>query len=599
MSSFGQRGMRAMEKSKRGIGGVLRELFSYSNKLKIPMIIAFLFAIIGAVLTIIGPNLLSQITDLISDSLFAEIDLGAIASIGILLLIIYGLSAVFTYVEHYIMATVTLELSKDMRSDLSKKINRVPMKYFHSVPFGDILSRVTNDVSTLQQALANSLPSMISAAAQFIGCLVMMFVTEWRMAMAAIAVTLLGFLIMALVMLRSQKYFAARQENLSTLNGYIEEMYSGHDVVRISRANRKIKKTFGGMNGTLYNADWRSQFLSGVMQPLMTIVGNLGYVVVCVLGSALAMNGEISFGVIVAFILYVRLFTSPLSTLAQGMTQMQTAAAAGDHIFDFLQEEELPEEIGKKDGLSVVRGEVEFEHVRFSYPDNPDKIIIKDFSAHIQPGQKVAIVGPTGAGKTTMVNLLMRFYEINSGSIKIDGIPTSEMTRESVHNLFSMVLQDTWMFEGTVRENLVYNKTGVSDEELEKACRACGIYHFIETLPNGFDTVLDDSVAVSAGQKQLLTITRAMLQDNPMLILDEATSSVDTRTELITQRAMDQLTEHRTSFVIAHRLSTIKNADLILVMKDGDIIEQGTHDSLLAQGGFYADLYNSQFEKAS
>lgn len=599
MSSFGQRGMRAMEKSKRGIGGVLRELFSYSNKLKIPMIIAFLFAIIGAVLTIIGPNLLSQITDLISDSLFAEIDLGAIASIGILLLIIYGLSAVFTYVEHYIMATVTLELSKDMRSDLSKKINRVPMKYFHSVPFGDILSRVTNDVSTLQQALANSLPSMISAAAQFIGCLVMMFVTEWRMAMAAIAVTLLGFLIMALVMLRSQKYFAARQENLSALNGYIEEMYSGHDVVRISRANRKIKKTFGGMNGTLYNADWRSQFLSGVMQPLMTIVGNLGYVVVCVLGSALAMNGEISFGVIVAFILYVRLFTSPLSTLAQGMTQMQTAAAAGDHIFDFLQEEELPEETGKKEGPSVVRGEVEFEHVRFSYPDNPDKIIIKDFSAHIQPGQKVAIVGPTGAGKTTMVNLLMRFYEINSGSIKIDGIPTSEMTRESVHNLFSMVLQDTWMFEGTVRENLVYNKTGVSDEELEKACRACGIYHFIETLPNGFDTVLDDSVAVSAGQKQLLTITRAMLQDNPMLILDEATSSVDTRTELITQRAMDQLTEHRTSFVIAHRLSTIKNADLILVMKDGDIIEQGTHDSLLAQGGFYADLYNSQFEKAS
>lgn len=599
MSSFGQRGMRAMEKSKRGIGGVLRDLFSYSNKLKIPMIIAFLFAIIGAVLTIIGPNLLSQITDLISDSLFAEIDLGAIASIGILLLIIYGLSAVFTYVEHYIMATVTLELSKDMRSDLSKKINRVPMKYFHSVPFGDILSRVTNDVSTLQQALANSLPSMISAAAQFIGCLVMMFVTEWRMAMAAIAVTLLGFLIMALVMLRSQKYFAARQENLSTLNGYIEEMYSGHDVVRISRANRKIKKTFGGMNGTLYNADWRSQFLSGVMQPLMTIVGNLGYVVVCVLGSALAMNGEISFGVIVAFILYVRLFTSPLSTLAQGMTQMQTAAAAGDHIFDFLQEKELPEETGKKEGSSVVRGEVEFEHVRFSYPDNPDKIIIKDFSAHIQPGQKVAIVGPTGAGKTTMVNLLMRFYEINSGSIKIDGIPTSEMTRESVHNLFSMVLQDTWMFEGTVRENLVYNKTGVSDEELEKACRACGIYHFIETLPNGFDTVLDDSVAVSAGQKQLLTITRAMLQDNPMLILDEATSSVDTRTELITQRAMDQLTEHRTSFVIAHRLSTIKNADLILVMKDGDIIEQGTHDSLLAQGGFYADLYNSQFEKAS
>ena len=335
------------------------------------------------------------------------------------------------------------------------------------------------------------------------------------------------------------------------------------------------------------------------MQPLMNIVGNLGYVAVCVLGSALAMNGAISFGVIVAFIMYVRLFTSPLSTLAQGMTQMQTAAAAGDHIFDFLHEEEMPDETGKNSAPENIRGEVEFEHVRFSYPDTPDKIIIRDFSAHIQPGQKVAIVGPTGAGKTTMVNLLMRFFEINRGCIRIDGIPTSDMTRESVHNLFSMVLQDTWLFEGTVRENLVYNRTGVTDEELEKACRACGIYHFIETLPQGFDTVLDSSVAVSAGQKQLLTIARAMVQNNPMLILDEATSSVDTRTELITQKAMDQLTQHRTSFVIAHRLSTIKNADLILVLKDGDIIEQGTHEQLLAEGGFYADLYNSQFEKAS
>lgn len=591
--------MHIAEKSKRRIFGILRELLTYSDKIKLPAGIAFLFAIAGAVLTILGPNLLSQITDLISDALTSEIDLAAIGRIGGQLLILYGMSAVFTYVEHFIMSTVTLGLSRDLRQDLSRKINRVPMGYFNRVSYGDILSRVTNDVSTLQQALANSLPSMISAATQFIGCLIMMLVTEWRMALAAIAVTVLGFALMAAVMLHSQKYFTARQQNLSTLNGYIEEMYSGHDVVRLSRANEDIKTTFGSMNAVLYNAEWRSQFLSGIMQPLMTIVGNLGYVVVCVLGSALAINGQISFGVIVAFILYVRLFTSPLSTIAQGMTQMQTAAAAGDHIFDFLHEEELPSESGKRKAPANVRGEVEFEHVRFSYPSNPEKVIIKDFSAHIQPGQKVAIVGPTGAGKTTLVNLLMRFFEINHGSIRIDGISTADMTRESVHNLFSMVLQDTWLFEGTVRENLIYNKSGVSDQQLEAACRACGIYHFVETLPSGFDTVLDDSIAISAGQKQLLTIARAMIQGNPMLILDEATSSVDTRTELITQKAMDQLTKHRTSFVIAHRLSTIRNADLILVLKDGDIIEQGTHEDLLAQGGFYADLYNSQFEKTA
>ena len=591
--------MSPAQRSKRGVMGMLRELFNYSSKLKLPTVISLIFAAVGAILTILGPNLLSRITDLISNALFGQIDLAAIGKLGGVLLAIYVVSAIFTYVEHYIMATVTLDLSRDLRQDLSRKINRVPMSYFNKVSYGDILSRVTNDVSTLQQAMANSLPSIISAGAQFVGCLVMMFLTEWRMALAAIGVTFLGFLAMALVMRRSQKYFVQRQRNLSTLNGYIEEMYSGHDVVRISRANEKIKDTFGQMNDKLYDAEWRSQFLSGIMQPLMTVVGNLGYVVVCVLGSALAMEGQISFGVIVAFILYVRLFTSPLSTLAQGMTQMQTAAAAGDHIFDFLQEEELSDETGKGSAPEHIRGEVEFDHVRFSYPDTPDKVIIKDFSAHIQPGQKVAIVGPTGAGKTTLVNLLMRFFEINSGSIKIDGVSIAEMTRESVHDLFSMVLQDTWLFEGTVRENLVYNKTGVTDQQLEEACRACGIYHFIETLPQGFDTVLDDSIAISAGQKQLLTIARAMIQDNPMLILDEATSSVDTRTEMITQRAMDRLTEHRTSFVIAHRLSTIKNADLILVLKDGDIIEQGSHDQLLAQGGFYADLYNSQFDQAS
>ena len=572
--------MNVPEKSKRGIIGLIKELFIYSSKLKVPMIIAMCLAVGGAVLTIIGPNQLSRITDLISEGLFSSIDIAAIGKIGLLLLGMYLLSALFTYIQHYIMATITLNLSKELRRDLSYKINHVPMKCFGKYSHGDILSRVTNDVSTLQQALSNSLPSIISSAAQFIGCLIMMLVTEWRMALAAIAATLLGFGIMAVIMSRSQKYFISRQQSLGRLNGYVEEMYSGHDVVRISRANRKIKHVFDGMNRDVYDAERKSQFLSGVMQPLMNVIGNLGYVAVCVLGAALVLDGQISFGVITAFIMYVRLFTSPLSTIAQGMTQMQTAAAGGDRVFDFLQEEELEDESHKTAKLTNVRGEVEFDHVRFSYPDNPDKIIIKDFSAHVEPGQKVAIVGPTGAGKTTMVNLLMRFFEINSGDIRIDGVSTSQLTRENVHNLFGMVLQDTWLIEGTVRENLVYNNTGITDEQLEKACRACGIYHFIETLPDGFDTVLGENITISAGQKQLFTIARAMVQNSPMLILDEATSSVDTRTELITQEAMDKLTEHRTSFVIAHRLSTIKNANLILVMKDGDIIEPVSYTHL-------------------
>ena len=599
MGPMGGRGMRPAEKSKRGLRGVQRELFSYSEKIRLPMLIALVLAAAGAVLTILGPNQLSKITNLISDSLMGEIDLAAIGRVAGVLLGIYALSAMLTYIEHYIMATVTLGLSKQMRRDLCAKINRVPMSCFNRIAHGDILSRVTNDVSTLQQALSNSLPSMISAVAQLTGCVIMMFVTEWRMALAAIAATMIGFVFMFIIMKRSQKYFVDRQESLGTLNGYIEEMYSGHDVVRISRANDRIKETFRGMNRAVYEANRKSQFLSGIMQPLMNVIGNLGYVAVCVLGAALVMNGSIKFGVIPAFILYVRLFTSPLTTIAQGLTQLQSAAAAGDRVFDFLQEPELPDESKNLPVPQPVRGEIEFDHVRFSYPDHPEKTIIHDFSAHVAPGQKVAIVGPTGAGKTTMVNLLMRFYDLDGGDIRIDGISTKDMSREEVHGLFGMVLQDTWMFEGTVRENLVYNRTGVSDETLERACRACGIYHFIETLPHGFDTVLRENVAISAGQKQLFTIARAMVQNSPMLILDEATSSVDTRTELLTQRAMDTLTEHRTSFVIAHRLSTIKNADLILVMKDGDIIEQGTHESLLAAGGFYADLYNSQFEQAS
>ncbi len=585
------------QKSKRGITVVIKNLFSYSPKLKAPTIVSLFLAALGAILTIVGPKQLERVTDLISSSLYSNIDLKEVGRLCLILIGIYGLSALFNYIQHYIMATVTLDLSRTMRNDLSMKINRVPMKLFNSSSHGDILSRVTNDVSTLQQTLSNSMPSMISAAAQFAGCLVMMFATEWRMALGAIGSTLLGFIFMSLIMSRSQKYFVARQHNLGTLNGFIEEMYTGHDVVRLSRANEGIKANFKELNRAVYNSEWKSQFLSGVMQPLMNIIGNLGYVAVCVIGAVLALKNEISFGVIIAFIMYVRLFTSPLSTIAQGMTNMQSAAAAGDRVFDFLEEEELSDESTKPEADTDIRGEVEFENVRFSYPDTPDKIIIKNFSAHVKPGQKVAIVGPTGAGKTTMVNLLMRFFEVNSGKIKIDGTPISDLKRDSVHSLFSMVLQDTWLFEGTVRENLVYNKEGVSDDELVRACKACGIYHFVKSLPHGFDTIMSEKTTISAGQKQLFTVARAMIQNSPMLILDEATSSVDTRTELITQQAMDKLTENRTSFVIAHRLSTIKNADLILVMKDGDIIEQGTHAELLEKGGFYAELYNSQFDK--
>ena len=589
--------MRPTEKTD--LKGALRSLTVYLQKSLGVILLALVLAALSAVLTIIGPDQVGKIATLMSEGLVGGIDLAAVARVGVLLAVIYGLSALFGFIQHYIMASVTLKMSYRMRGELSEKINRVPQKYFNFHAQGDILSRITNDVSTLQQGLTNSLPTIISAATQFAGCLIMMFVTEWRLALAALGITLVGLLLVVLIMSRSQKYFTARQESLGKLNGYVEEMYSGHEVVRISRAAEPVGKTFDTLNDAVYDANWRSQFLSGVMQPLMNVIGNLSYVAVCVLGSILAIQGIIDIGVIVSFILYVRLFTSPLTQIAQGMTNLQTASASAHRIFDFLGSEELPDESEKPELPRPVRGEVDFEHVRFSYPDSPDKIIIKDFSAHVAPGQKVAIVGPTGAGKTTMVNLLMRFYEISDGCIRIDGVPSSELSREDVHKLFGMVLQDTWLFEGTVRENLVYNLSDVTDEQLNRVCRACGLDKFVRSLPDGFDTVLSESTSISAGQKQLLTIARAMLQNAPMLILDEATSSVDTRTELLIQRAMDKLTENRTSFVIAHRLSTIKNADLILVMKDGDIIESGTHETLMQRNGFYAALYNSQFEQAS
>ena len=563
------------------------------------MLFALVLAALSAVMTIIGPNKIGDMATLMSDGLTTGIDLNAIARLGIFLAVIYALSALFGFIQHYIMASETLKMSYRMRGELSEKINRVPQKYFNTTSQGDILSLITNDASTLQQGLTNSLPTIISAATQFVGCLIMMFATEWHLALVSLGVTLLGMLALALIMSRSQHYFTARQKSLGELNGYVEEMYSGHEVVRISRAGDKVVEHFDKLNAAVYDANWRSQFLSGVMQPLMSVIGNIAYVAVCVMGSILAINGTIEFGVIISFILYVRLFTSPLTQIAQGMTNMQTASASAKRIFDFLESEELSDETGKHATLPAVRGQVSFDHVRFSYPDSPDKVIIKDFSASVKPGQKVAIVGPTGAGKTTMVNLLMRFFEINSGRISIDGVSTADMRREDVHNMFSMVLQDTWLFEGTVRENLAYNMQGITDAQLEEVCRACGLDKFVHSLPNGFDTVLSDSTSISAGQKQLLTIARAMLQNAPMLILDEATSSVDTRTELLIQRAMDELTKGRTSFVIAHRLSTIKNSDMILVMRDGDVIESGTHDELMAKGGFYAELYNSQFEQAA
>lgn len=573
----------------------LKKSADYLKKSVIWVVVALILAAASAIITIIGPDKVGEIANVISDGLLGEIDLASIAKIGATLVCLYCLSAAFSFLQNYIMAVVTLKMSYRLRGELSEKINTVPLKYFNTTSQGDILSRITNDVSTLQQGLTNSLPTIIGASAQFIGCLIMMFVTEWRLALISLGVTFIGMIVTVLIMKRSQKYFADRQRCLGALNGYIEESYSGHETIKLSEAERQVNKAFDKLNIDVYNANWKSQFLSGIMQPLMNVISNVAYVAVCVVGSILAVNGKINFGVIVSFILYVRLFTSPLTQIAQGLTNLQTASASAGRIFDFLESEDMPDESDKTAELTCVKGNVEFKDVRFAYPDTPDKIIIKDFSASVKSGQKVAIVGPTGAGKTTMVNLLMRFFDINGGDITIDGVSINDMKREDDHNLFSMVLQDTWLFEGTLRENLVYNMSGVTDEDLERVCRACGLDKFVRSLPGGFNTELSESSSISAGQKQLITIARAMLQNSPMLILDEATSSVDTRTELVIQRAMDELTKGRTSFVIAHRLSTIKNADLILVMNEGDVIEKGTHDELMGKGGFYSTLYNSQF----
>ncbi len=526
------------------------------------------------------------------------IDMDKVFHIGIVLVILYACSYVLSAIQGIIMATITQKVSKQMRSDISEKINRLPMWFYNRTTTGDVLSRVTNDVDTIGQSLNQSIGNLISALILFAGSFIMMLVTDRWMTLTAVGASLIGFIIMFAIMGKSQKYFRRQQKHLGEINGHIEEIYTGHTVVKAYNGEHNAQKIFDEMNTNLQESGFRAQCLSGMMMPVMGFIGNLGYVAVCVVGGAMALNGKISFGVIVAFMMYVRYFTQPLAQIAQAVQTMQSAAAAGERVFDFLEAEEMENEDGKIENLGKIRGEVAFEHVKFGY-EGTDRTIIHDFSAVAKPGQKVAIVGPTGAGKSTLVNLLMRFHEIQGGKISIDGVSTSEMKRETVHDQFCMVLQDTWLFEGTIRENLVYCADDVPDEKVKNACKAVGLDHFIRTLPQGYDTVLNDQVNLSQGQKQQLTIARAMIADKPMLILDEATSSVDTRTEQQIQSAMDKLMENRTSFVIAHRLSTIKNADLILVLKDGDIIESGNHEELMEKDGFYASLYNSQFDQAS
>ena len=648
-------GPRSFEKSKDFKGSIKRLFHSLKNWHSL-LTIALILAMTSSILSLVAPNKLSDLTDTITSGIkpnlneevineimtdtnisdsdkqefgimlskMAEekdsqeilklvdslpeaikervepsIDMSKVKNIALFLATIYILSSIFGYIQGYTMTTVSNNYAKSLRSKISKKINILPLKYFDSHETGDVLSRITNDVDTVAQNMNQSLATLVSSLTLFIGSIIMMFVTNWIMAITAILASLFGFAFMGIILGKSQKYFMKRQEQLGDLNGYVEEIYSGHNVVKAYNGDNQANKEFDELNESLRNSSRKSQFLSGMMQPIMGFVGNFGYVAVCIVGSLLVVNNTISFGVIVAFMIYVRLFTNPLSQIAQAMTGLQSTAAASERVFEFLDEKEMPnqDKCTNKLELGKVKGKIEFNHVKFGYDKN--RTIIKDFSAKAMPGEKIAIVGPTGAGKTTLVNLLMKFYDINDGDILIDGVSTKTLTRENIHDLFIMVLQDTWLFEGTIRDNIKFNKEDISDEEIWKICETVGVDHFIKTLPGGLDSTLDDSDSVSQGQKQLLTIARGMVKNAPFLILDEATSNVDTRTEELVQKAMDKLTEGRTSFIIAHRLSTIKNADLILVMNEGNIIEQGTHDELMKQGGFYEKLYNSQFEKTN
>ena len=591
----GPRGPRPAEHAN-DFGKAWGRLFRYMKTYRVLFVVAVAAAFIGTILTLVGPGMLSDITNLIEEGIGNDspLDMDAIVSICVALLVIYLVSAVLTLAQSQIMAYVSQKTASGLRRDISRKINRLPLRYFDRTTAGDVMSRVTNDVDSIGQMMNQSISTLVTGVTLVIGSVVMMFYTNWILAVVAVLTTLLGMAAVMLIMSRSQKYFSAQQTNLGAMNGHVEEMFSGYKVVTAYNGQSAAREEFSRINDNLFRSAFRSQFMGGTMMPLMGFIGNLGYVLVCIAGAFLCLSGDISFGVIVAFIIYVRLFTQPLSQISQVMVSMQSVAAASERVFAFLDEEEMEPETDRAVRLDGVEGRVEFRDVRFGY--EPGKEVIHGFSATVEPGQKVAIVGPTGAGKTTMVNLLMRFYELDGGDILIDGVSVRDMRREDVHDLFCMVLQDTWLFEGTLRENLVYSRPDVSEERLDEVCEAVGLKHYVETLPNGYDTVILDDESLSAGQRQQVTIARAMLDGSPLLILDEATSAVDTRTERVIQDAMDRLSERRTSFVIAHRLSTIRNSDLILVMNDGDIVEQGTHETLLAAGGFYADLYNSQFE---
>ncbi len=582
-------------KEKVKIKEPLIKLFNYIKKYLYLIIPALVLAIASAVFSIIGPNKLSDITDVITEGLMSSIDLDKVKDIGIFLIIIYSLGAIFNYIQGFIMTVVTNRCAKGLRNDISSKINKLPLKYFDKTAYGDVLSRVTNDVDTIAQTLNQSLASLVSAITLFLGSLIMMIVTDYIMAITAIVTSLIGFVLMGVILRKSQKYFDGQQKELGNLNGHIEEVYGSLDIVKLYNGIDEASEEFNTINKRLYNNNLKSQFLAGLMPTLMAFVGNIGYVAVCVMGAILVINNHITFGVIVAFMIYIRLFTNPLTQIAQAFGVLQATGAASGRVFTFLSEEEMTKEDPKVelDPLKV-KGDIEFKNIEFSYTE--DKKVIKNFSAKSKAGSKIAIVGPTGAGKTTMVNLLMKFYDINKGDILIDNISIKDLSRENVHDLFTMVLQDTWIFQGTIKDNIKYNNKEITDEKVKEVCKTVGLDHYIKTLPKGYNTVLNEVESLSAGQKQLLTIARAMLLERPFLILDEATSSVDTRTEELISKAMDKLTKEKTSFIIAHRLSTIRNADLILVMNEGNIVEQGNHKELLKKNGFYAELYNSQFD---